>query len=70
MSRNIQKALQCSYLEPVISKNITNYAKPVISRCNHPILRARNIGGYLATICNSTIIELCDDMIRISHGFR
>ena len=25
---------------------------------------------YLATICNSTIIEMCDDMIRISHGFR
>jgi len=21
-------------------------------------------------ICNSTIIEMCDDMIRISHGFR
>ena len=35
MSRNIQKALQCSYLEPVISKNITNYAKPVISRWYH-----------------------------------
>jgi len=24
---------------------------------------------YLAIICNSTIIEMCDDMIRISHGF-
>ena len=55
--------------EPVISKNITNSPKVQISRCNHPILRARNIGGYLATICNSTIIEMCDDMFRISHGF-
>jgi len=25
---------------------------------------------YLASSCNSTIIEMCDDMIRISHGFR
>jgi hypothetical protein len=25
---------------------------------------------YLAILCNSTIIEMCDDMIRISHGFR
>jgi hypothetical protein len=25
---------------------------------------------YLATICNSMIIEMCDDMIRVSHGFR
>ena len=24
----------------------------------------------LASICNSTIIEMCDDMIRISPGFR
>ena len=40
-----------------------------ISRCNHPILRARNIGGYLAIICNSMIIEMCDDIIRVSHGF-
>ena len=25
---------------------------------------------YLATICNSTFIEMCDDMFRVSHGFR
>jgi hypothetical protein len=25
---------------------------------------------YLATICNSMIIEMCDDIIRVSHGFR
>jgi hypothetical protein len=25
---------------------------------------------FLATICNSMIIEMCDDMIRVSHGFR
>jgi len=24
---------------------------------------------YLATICNSMIIEMCDDIIRVSHGF-
>ncbi len=24
---------------------------------------------YLANSCNSMIIEMCDDMIRISHGF-
>ena len=25
---------------------------------------------YLAILCNSTVIEMCDDMIRVSHGFR
>ena len=24
---------------------------------------------YLAILCNSVVIEMCDDMIRISHGF-
>jgi len=26
--------------------------------------------GYLANLCNSTIIEIYSDMIRVSHGFR
>jgi hypothetical protein len=26
-------------------------------------------GCYLATTCNSMIIEMCDDMFRISYGF-
>ena len=38
-------------------------AKLQIRRCNHPILRARNIGGYLASICNMKIIEIIADMI-------
>ena len=25
--------------------------------------------GYLANLCNSTIIEIYDDIIRVSHGF-
>jgi hypothetical protein len=24
---------------------------------------------FLATTCNSTVIEMCNDTIRISHGF-
>jgi hypothetical protein len=24
---------------------------------------------YLANLCNSTIIEIYDDIIRVSHGF-
>ena len=25
--------------------------------------------GFLAILCNSMIIEICDDKIRVSHGF-
>ena len=28
------------------------------------------MSGYLASSCNSMIIEMCKDIIRISHGFR
>ena len=24
---------------------------------------------FLANLCNSMIIEMCDDIIRVSHGF-
>jgi hypothetical protein len=46
--------------------SITTLPKLQICRCNHPILKEVNIGGYLANICNSTIIEMYDDMFWIS----
>jgi len=57
-------SLRLRYIE-----NTCKIAKIQIRRCNHPILRARNIGGYLASTCISTVIEIYSDIIRVSHGF-
>jgi hypothetical protein len=27
------------------------------------------MSGNFASSCNSTVIEVCDDIIRVSHGF-
>jgi len=56
-------------IKTVHHTDICKIAKLQIRRCNHPILGARNIGGYLANLCNSTVIEMYGDIIRVSHAF-
>jgi len=64
MGREIMKIMRW-FEKTVHLVNICKIAKIQIRRCNHPILRARNIGGYLASICNLVRVHVCFVYLKV-----